>query len=242
MRIVAYCNSFWNTADEAKAKMTGPLGLFNWELHVEHLLSPVRKFIACGTWSEPDHCLPFTVINSGADCTRPYNCWWWQYAACAFTAGMAHAVTKRDWDLLFFLDTDTLVGAVDLKAILTEFLDRPELLLAPQWMGRPDLGFSAMKREAASMWLHERWRPNLIRDQWPNGELPMLLEDEWKAIYGAVWWNPWPELGSIRQGYGVDQNCQSRNAEVMGWPLVERPHPDVIELYLKTQTSKAVPV
>lgn len=244
MRILAFTMSFWHDEQLAMELSSGLFGLPATQERVMRLLKPVEWVLVSGTYSNPafNPCPGTRLIQGGAAYDRPYDVIWWNYSGCAFTAMYAHALDRDDWDLLVEFDNDMLVGAVDFNALLTEFLQRPEEFLSPDWHGRPGGSFCAMKRPAVARFLHQRRRANLIERESPEQPQPILIEDEQGIIFKGRWWNPWPELPSLRQDFGQNADAQALNEQALQWPFVRLPHPDLVELYLQQQSPQAVPV
>lgn len=199
--------------------------------------------MACGTWSEPSLSpLPAEVkiINSGVLFDRPYEVTWWNYYGCALTAALAHALNRKGWDILFQLDHNCLVGAVNFENLLQEFLRRPEELLATEYDNSGGISWAgAWKRSAAVRYLHNRSRANLVDESQPR---PILIEEELGNIFRGLAWFPWRGGGHFRQSYGVNPNAHELNKAVMEWPFVEKPHPSIIQDYIRLCYSRAVPV
>jgi hypothetical protein len=244
MRIFAFTMAWWQDHEHAwkQAKV-----LNQWFLDVQEYYRPVHVFVACGTWSDPIHSpLPrwVPIVNGGVTKDRPYDSVWWNYAGTALIAGLSHALTRSDWDMLILHDTDMLVGAVDFDALLREFLERPETFLCSDWHGRPGGGsITVWKRQAAVKWINQRKRPNFIEhaEGDPN---PILLEDEMGEIHKGEWWQPWSQFQTMRQDYGLEsaQYVGEREPLEKQWPFCRLPAPSIIAEYEATQTSRAKPV
>jgi hypothetical protein len=217
-------------------------GLKAWHGRVEYLFKPIHSFIACGTQSDPEFSPlgpEVAIVNAGIPVGESYDYKRRQYWMAAFTAASAYALNRNDWDLLVFLDTDALVGAVDFKSLLNDFTGRQEEILSPAWaetIGGPML---ALKHSGVLRFMHKRIQSNCVLD----GASPDMMfgEDEMKAIYNGRWWNPWPDHSTMRQDYSVNPN----DPNPMGFlhcPFIRQPHPDVVNEYLKTQWVQAVPI
>ena len=239
MRILNFVTSYWNSPEEANRKGEGQCGLTAWFDRTQKLFSPIHSFVACGTWSDPTCSPVLPVIQSGLEYGRPYDHFWTQYAGAAYTAAFAYALNRQDWDLIVTLDTDALFGAVDFDALLRAFMDRAELLLTPDWHGRPGGPFIAWKREGAARWLHERRRANIIEEHAEN--LPLLIEDEMGEIFKGSWFCPWQQE-TMRYDYGLPSQLTGDPFQVLEWPFVRLPDPRVIPKYLEVATSRAIPV
>lgn len=241
MTIIAFILGFWHNAEQAAAKADGMFGYRETFKRLDYFLAPTHKFIACGTFSDPafNPCPDAVVVNSGELYRQPYDVFYNQYSGCAFTAAMAYALNRQDWDMLVTLDTDTLVGDVNFNTLMREFELRPEVLLTQAWGVTPGGSFNVYKREAAAMMLHRRKRANMID---PSEPKPILLEHEWAAIFRGRWWNPWPHIISMRQDHGYAHDPHPRRVIEESWPFVRLPHLAIVEEYLHTQTNKAVPL
>jgi hypothetical protein len=246
VRIIAFTTSWWSSPEEAQAKAEGLFGLHACRDRAVALFKPFWFFVAAGTWSEPEWSplgIDVPVVNAGATLDRPYEPIYWNYGGCAITAACAYLANRRDWDIAVCVDTDTLYGAVDWDAVLREFLARPDELLADDWWGRPGY-VVAWKPAAVSRYLHQRLRPNLLERGYPDEALPMLLEDEFGAMFAGRIFNPWPNLRTTRQDAGLDsEQYVARRAPLdEHWPFVRLPSPQIVEEYLRDESSRAKPV
>ena len=211
MRIILACTSYWNSQAEFNARYegrwiqkidpktgntayqlnpvyNGKFGLKSWYNRMIPLLHPFHVLICCGTWSDPK-CNRMgqlvEIVNGGAEPDRPHENNW-QYMGCALTAMMAHVCNRRDWDILFLMEPDVLLGDVDWDALLKEFMNRPEEVFGPKWYDR-HCDFFGWKPAAAKRYLHSRIRPNLSEDK-----SLMWLDDELQIMFHGRAWNPWP--------------------------------------------------
>lgn len=245
--------AFWPTPEDFERLLPGPLGLQRWHDLTQELFHPVESFIVSATPSDPlcaIAALPkVKVLNCGIQKTKPYDVIWHNYSLFAWESAFNYALRclsgtleGPQWDLLVTLDTDALVGNVDFGALLKEFLLRPELVLSPAWckiwIGGP---FMAFKPEACRMWLNNRKRANLV-ERGPRVPEPMLPEDEMTQILGAHWWNPWGNVDGMRQDFPEQAECHLDNAKFLTLSFVRKPHPEIIDEYLRTQSVKAKPV
>lgn len=242
MRIVAYAMSYWSTQEEFDQRYEGLFGLKQWYSNVQKYLKPIHCFICCGTFSPPEHSRfgqLVTVVNAGAEPEGGYDVLYKNYSLCTFMAAFYHALNGRDWDLLCVLDTDTLIGAVDFDSVLREFMQRPEIHLSQRWYDFPGGSFQAWKREGANRYVNYRQRSNFVDDR---NSKPITQEQECGNIFAGKWWNPWPDIKTMRQDHGENADSEKMNEEAMTWPMVRKPHPAIIERYLSEQTVKAKPV
>ncbi len=244
LRIVNFLTANWLNADESRQKGEGLFGLRAWLERTTHLFSPSFSFVACGSYSDPAFSpLPASVavVNAGVPFTVPYSRFYWNYAGAAQTAAFAYLANRTDWDLAVNLDNDVLVGAVDFDALLHEFAGRPELILTPDWHGRPGGHFYVWKPAGVVRWQNMRRRANLIEEGAGVPE-PPLIENETGDIFKGLWWNPWPHLPTMRQDYGQPDPSPERRPLNQDWPFVRLPHPAIIDEYLTTRTPLAKPL
>lgn len=241
MRITAFTTCHWNDAeDAARPSLHDPLfGLPAWHARVIQIFGRSESFLACGSWSDPEFrpLRGIEVVNSGMP-SGPYDVFRRQFWMGAVTAAMAKLLNSRGWDLAVFLDTDCLVGAVDFKALMTEFVDRSEILLSPEWSNAPGGPIMVWKREACSRFLHQRLQPNIVDESQPS--MPLLGENEMGEIFRGRWWNPWPGV-NMRQDYSVNPS-PANPMEFIDAPFIRQPHPAIIQTYLDTRWSRMVPL
>ncbi len=233
MRTVLFTTSFWNDSESAqRQEIVDPVfGLRAWHARGVMLFSPVHSFVACGTWSDPAY-NPLSgiadVVNAGIPSGRAYNVFRYQYSMAAYTAAMAHLLNRSDWDLAVLLDTDCLVGSVDFPRLLSEFDGRSEVVLSNAWSGCPGGPFMALKREGCIRLLHHRTQGNMVLDD-AAPDL-QLGETEMRDVFGAGWWNPWPEFDHVRQDWAAHPEADP----MAFWecPFVRQPHPSIIQRWL----------
>jgi len=239
MKIIVFTMAWWESREHAWEQWDA---LNKWLDAVQYYYQPRHTFLASGTWSEPTQSpLPkwVPIINGGVTKDRPYDAVWWNYSSTALTAAFSYVLNRRDWDLLVLHDADVLVGAVDFDSLLREFMSRPETFLCSDWHGRPSGGSPLVwKPYAAAKWLNQRRRANLI-EHTAGIPTPMLVEDEMGIIHEGEWWNPWPNIPTMRQDFGCTSKIPEREPLEKAWPFVRMPNPAIIEEYTRTQTSLA---
>jgi hypothetical protein len=255
MKVIVAASSYWNSQEEFDSKYEGnsdhlsdpvlylvpdyqgKYGLRWWKQRVDTWFHPDVTILTCGTWSDPKYSR-FTdvlVLNGGVDCNQPHTKNW-AYVGCAMTALCAYLCNRRDWDLMLFVEPDYLLGAVDWKATIEEFMRRPEIVFGAPW---GDLASDLMgwKPEACRRFLHCRLRPNLSTDtklMWIDNELDLMFHKDW--------WNPWPHIRTTRYDYGWESTSKGPVEDTLAWPYIRLPHPSIIDRYERECTSKAVPL
>lgn len=250
LKILAWTTACWDNAVDARARLQNNredsrnddpmLGISAWKDRMHYLFHPVGFFLASGTYSDPRFLwvLGVSVVNAGAPNTGPYEGYYRHYGKCAWTAAMAFALNRNDWDILACLDTDALVGNCDLNSIVREFWNRPEILCCPGWGGPPGGPLILQKREAASRLLHNREIGNLRDpDQTPAAH---LWEAELMHIFRPTpegvprWWNPWSQFHS----FIYDPQDWFNTA-----PMVSKfgPSTEFAKRYEQTQVPLAIP-
>lgn len=236
MRILGCTLGYWHDQKMAEAKVDE---YSQWWLRMQ-AFSPFELFVACGSWSSPDLCphAGIKVVNAGVPYTKVYNGQKQHYGICAFTAAMAFALNRDDWDYLVMMDTETLVGDVNLPEIFRQFADSKAIVMAPAWgpwIGGPVL---VWKRDGAVRLLHNRVLSNLRDDDEQDRE--MLWEQECAYIYrGGRWFNPWPHLESL---LGFSYPTDPMRPITENWPFVGKPLAQTTVPFLEQCSPKLVPL
>lgn len=235
MRILAWTLGWWKDAAHAQRDADNWRGYRAWLERVTRCFKPVGTFVASGTWSDPALSpIPEAVtVNAGIFSDRPYYGHREHYGKAAFIAGIAYALNRNDWDLLVMLDTDALMGALDIPKLFAEFQTRKETIIAPLWcrlMGGP---FMVWKREGALRLVHCRPYANIAMDGDPD--MPTLWEYECAQIYKGRWWNPWPQFDCLLQ------EGAHPDSEAINWPACGRPSSEAFaQRYIQNHLEKCV--
>lgn len=234
MRILTACLGYWHDREMSNYNTRHPAyRLPAWESRMRKCFSPVGLFIASGTFSDPvfNPIPEAVVVNAGALFDKPYEGNYRHYGKCAFTAGLAYALNRQDWDLLVWMDTDGLFGDINLDTLLMEFAERGEILLAPGWHSYPGGPMTVMKRDGASRMLHYRQTSNL-RDS--DEGVQIIWEKELAYIFrNGRWWNPWPQFLTCR-----NDGTGGRHI----WPMVACLPDEEVDAYLADQGTKTKPL
>lgn len=243
MRFISFLTSHWNNPGEFLLKWKGEFGIEAWCDKSDDLFPECRKVIACGTWSESIDALPLVaanceVFNAGIVSKIPYDIFYWQYCGAAATAGFVHCLNRRGWDMLVWLDNDCLVGSVDFDALLREFWERPELMMSCGWHGMPGGPFMAWKREALERVAYANPYPSLILDRTKPLPKETLLEGKWGELFRGAWWNPWPDIVTMRMDYPGKPARETDFNEAMKWPFVRQPAPHFVGPYRRAHQPK----
>lgn len=235
MRILGWTPSYWHNQSDAQALSQTVRGLTAWEERINRLFSPFSLFIASGTWSDPAfNPIPqATVVNAGAPYDSPYEGHYRSYSKAAFTAAMAFALNRDDWDLLLFLDHDTLLGDIDCNALVREFWKRPEIYCCGQTRKNPEGPLALWKREGAVRMMHYRKTANLLDFEEQRN---IVWEEECGHIFrNGRWWDPWPDVACVGH-VGRD-----RWDEMLTWPMVEKPTLEFAQVYMEKNSWKTKP-
>lgn len=236
MRILGWTLSYWHNAEMARAKA---IELSDWKRTIETVFSPFDLFIASGTWSDPEACpvSGATVVNAGLEFNHPYEGHRYHYGICAFTAAMAFACGRRDWDLLVVLDTETLIGDVNINTILKDFWNSDAIVLSPEYFGFMGGPMMAWKRAGALRLLHNRKVSNLRDEDQPQRE--MLWEHEcWEIYRPGQWMNPWPKINCM---LGLERQPDHEAPIRENWPFLGKPLARTIEPYKAACSPKTIP-
>src|SRR5687767_7231656 len=137
LRCLCFALAYWHGPDPVHYSVaysgSERLNLRAWKERMEYLFRPIGMFWASGTWSDPAHnpVPEILVVNAGCQFDRPYEGERRHYGKAAFSAAIAYALNRNDWDLLVAMDTDSLFGDIDIDSLLREFLSRQEVMLCP---------------------------------------------------------------------------------------------------------------
>ena len=240
MKAIAFCTTFWD--DDPKLAEAKATELNGWVDRAERYFHPGGMFLATGCQDDP-RLNPVRdrvscVVPSGEPKTKPYDVFRWSYFLCAFEAALWKVTLNAQrwagpWDLLVEMESNVWINPkVDVGALLSTFLMRDELILAPSWFGRPDFNLLIMKPAAVPAFLHHRLRGNLVDHDKP---CPMLAEDELGEIFKGRWWNPWPDLMICRQQWGIPENPPdwrvTEDEVAKDWPVVALASPEIQRLF-----------
>jgi len=233
MKTIAFSTSYWHNQRQAIAKKAE---LVLWRGMIDELIKPSKIILTCGTESNPDYC-PIhgvEVLNSHVMFDRPYDFIYWNYAVCAYNAALWYAVLNCwPFDLLIGLETDVVVANVNIHEVISQFMSRREAVCGPHWQTHIDGSFLVLKPEAVIRMIHFKAEPAL----YINGKIP--LDNQERIITDSVrdsWWDPWPEIETIRMDYQnpyAVQKSSPPDDTVNGWPFVRMPRPGLQGILLK---------
>jgi hypothetical protein len=210
MKIVVFGVTHWDNEKEFQTTCSNCNKtdiLFEWYNRVFNFIpNPYKVFLAAGSESNPAlNPLPIDLYQIYFKKIFPYsnqNL----YFRLGFMTGIWKALLDfPDFDLLIHVQATRYLGK-DLTPYLREFLQRDEQVMAcnyksqlPEVMEKRvwnimDIGFMAMKKPAALMYAATGYRqscdPNLY---------PITAEEEALLMFKDSWWNPFPEIPTIRQ-------------------------------------------
>jgi len=225
MNVSVFCTTFWDNSPE-KAELKRP-ELDYWTQRVKKALPDAFQFLSTGCCDNLElNPTKLPCINSGAEKTKAYDVWNWSYFLCAFESALWFAWHNlRESEILIGWESNCWLNRqTNAIKLLDEFRANNASIMAPQYHGSPDFNFIAMKRSAIPKFQHHRRRGNLIESE-AKAE---LAEIEMGEIFKRDWWNPWPEIVSIRQEYGVPTpfHCLP-DSEAVRWPMIALPSPEV---------------
>lgn len=227
MRVLTWSSVLWKTPEQAEA-FRPELGY--WLDEQRRVLGDANCFLVSGTWSEPSWC-PFNipVLNAEVKETKPFNSGGWDYAKCAGTLGFWHAFFRKDWDILLYTDTTTLINC-DLMKHLKDFVaSGKQIMCCTGFIGHYlDNGFSAYTRDGVINYLHRRWHPDLSL----TGHV--LSEAEMTEIFQGQVFNPWPNVKNVRCDHPYHKYMRHQeDAMLEKWPAITKPTPRLVELHRK---------
>jgi hypothetical protein len=207
MKIVVYGVTNWDSRQDfgrSCSKCNLEQNLIEWYNRVLKFIPGTHKlFLTTGTYSDPRlNPIPVDLIQIPFFKTleySPQN----NYFRNGFMVGIWKALLDyADFDLLIQCQTTRIIGQ-DLSGILEEFMKRDEQLLAPRFTSGTnnnyniksiDVGFMVMKKNAALMYAVAGKRQSC-----DSHNSPMNCEDEAYLMFKNSWWNPWPNIPTLKQ-------------------------------------------
>lgn len=203
--------SHWDTKEEAKNVYDQ---ICQWRHSIYYSGLDVSNiddhmFLTTGTYSKPSllyqHLLPdlmlyrLSVIQNGVQYTKPYDVTW-NYFRNGFMTGIWHfLLNKRNCDILFHIQPRTLIRKNALDGLMNEFRESDALIMAPKlkydYGVHVEVSFMAMKREAVMLYASSGLRSSLSLV--PLGAFNCEAEAE--HLFYDKWFNPWPDISSIRK-------------------------------------------
>lgn len=210
MKIVVFGVTHWDNEEEflpSCSNCNKGTMLIEWYNRVFNFIpNPHKVFLAAGSESNPAlNPLPIDLYQIYFKKIFPYsnqNL----YFRLGFMTGIWKALLDfPDFDLLIHVQCARYLGK-DLTPYLKEFLQRDEQVMAfnlksqiPEVAGEQtwevmDVGFMAMKKPAALMYAATGYRQSCD----PNANV-IAVEDEALLMFKDSWWNPFPEIPTIRQ-------------------------------------------
>jgi len=197
MKLLVYGVTNWDNFEEAEKIKPD---LIEWyERVIKFLPTASKVFIASGTYSPPSFnplpCDLYQVENYKIGKYSRNNL----YFRVGFLTGIWKALLDfSDFDVLLHVQCRNFVGQ-DLTSVVEEFWKRPEDVMSLNWKSSANLrgieiSFFGMKKRAAQLYTMTGLRQSCDPD-------PFILnsEDEAYELFKDTWYNPWPEIDTIRQ-------------------------------------------
>jgi hypothetical protein len=207
MKTIVYGVTNWD--DEEEFKIECPLcnkknNLIEWYNRIVSFIPNIEHFfLTTGTYSDPSlNPLPIPVYQIPFFKVFPYSAQN-NYFRVGFMTGIWKSLLEApDFDLLIHIQTTRMIGT-DLTPLIEEFMSREEQLMAMRFTSGVnreddikgiDVGFMAMKREAALM-----YAVGGRRFSCDNNPEPMNCEDEAYLMFNESWMTLWPDIPTPKQ-------------------------------------------
>ena len=222
MNVIAF--SAIHIRDQAHADALSD-DLWDWKRRCEHAFDRPPDMFLVERGTESFSMLSLPVILAGIPDSKPYHCKDWSYGVAAGQAGLSHAM-RCPFDLVACVCHDAILG-VSLRDICREFMERPEVICGPAWHGSIDSHLVLMKREAVIDTLYSLPFMPLAR----IGSNAMYYEHALTALFIARWWNPWPEIETIRMEINTPELFKGTLEDIIKWPLLSKADPATMKAY-----------
>jgi len=167
--------------------------------------------------------LSLPVISAHIPDSKPYHCKDWSYGVAAGHVGLHYAM-QQPFDLCIIFATDAILG-VPLQDIAEEFMTRSEIAAGPLWHGSPDTHLILLKKQGVIDMLYSI-------PFTPLGANRIYFEHALSIAFHGRWWNPWPEIKTVRQEYNTPELYQGTDEEIIkSWPILAKASPELIRAY-----------
>ena len=211
--------------DKANAEERTPQ-LIDWRARSRAAFDePPQMFLADSAM--PNNLLPVDcpMIFANVPDTKPYDPNYWTYASVAADVAFSH-VMQQEFDLCVINAADAILG-VSIHDIADEFMKRPEVICGPGWFGNPDTHILLLKREAVIDILYSTPFTPLCK----VGRNGVGWEEWLTIVFCNRWWNPWPEIQTVRQSWYHPPVGTDIESEIMKWPILCDTNPVMAERY-----------
>jgi hypothetical protein len=197
MKVFVFGVTNWNDHSEA---FNQKRDLEQWYLRNNTFLPTNEMFLTAGTYSDPRfNPLPLPLHQIGFSSPEtPYsvqnNYWRIGFQTAVWKIFLMNVA----FDLAIHVQCTRLIGQ-DLRPLVEEFMQRDEVVMAPSFksgcgIDGIDVGFMAMKPVALSLYAVSGHRQSCD----PNPKC-MNCEEEAYEFYKDQWWNPWPNILTLKQ-------------------------------------------
>jgi len=191
-------------------------------------------FLTTGTYSDPRlNPLPVELIQIPFKKVFKYT-----HQNNFFRNGFMTGIWKAlldcpDFDLLIHCQVTRYLGT-DLSGYLQEFMNRPEQLFSIRFTSGfnkqldvkgIDVGFMAMKKNAALM-----YAVGGLRQSCDRSPFVMNCEEEAYLMFKTSWWNPWPQIPTVKQIDTTYNALRSGNLHSWGESLPKKSFYDITDI------------
>lgn len=220
MKILVYGVTHWHGPQDFKKKCCivhdKQLIHQEWYNRVSTFIPNSEIFLTTGTYSDPSlNPLPVELVQIPFRKMIEYSLQN-NFFRNGFMTGIWKALLDHpDFDLLIHCQITRYIG-VDLTSYIQEFMSRPEQLFSIRFTSGfkkqldvrgIDVGFMAMKRNAALM-----YAVGGLRQSCDASFYPLNCEEEAYLMFKDSWWNPWPNIPTVKQ---LDRTYQALKKNVM---------------------------
>lgn len=224
MKILAFSTVYFPDARSARSQFAD---IADWrERAISAMPECPRLFLVDGEQGANHAPLWCECIQAGAVHSAPYHCRDWSYAAAAYQTGWHYAM-QMGFHLCAFLAADAVLG-VDLRAVIDEFMARPEVLCGPAWFDKVETHFMLMKPAAVQDALFSL--PFTPLPKFPARNA-MYYEEALGLLFAGRWWDPWPNVRTIREEYQTPEFIRGHDEEKIKWPMLAKGSPATIQAY-----------
>ena len=227
MKIIVFGTTNWDSEEQFNldCKICNKKEqLYEWYNRAfKFITNPYKVFITAGSESNTDiNPLPVDLFQIGFKKTIRHSNQNNYFRLALMTGVWKTLLEYPDFDLLIHIQCNYLLGK-DFGPLLSEFMQREEQLMAlnfksalPAGMQAKnnncfiETGFMALKRPAAQIYVAAGMRQCCDPDPYP-----LSCEEEAYTMFANSWWNPIPDILTIRQRDRVfEEVCNSQQMAI----------------------------
>lgn len=173
-----------------------------WQQRISTSLPGSSCFVSTGSYSNPSYNpTKLPLIQLGIEKQLDNNTPRINYFRCGFFGALYYFLLNKNiynWDSIAFVHYSVLLD-IDLTKHIEDFLKQPKSIMAPslltQYGNLIETGLMVFKESAIKKWILNKG----INDYHSDRKTWTIIEHEATMLFENDWYNPFPEIISIRK-------------------------------------------